>query len=124
MPSCRGARGPDDTNMMRTLRPGANGCHVTERNPQEGLSFRMGLGSPPLILLVPFTHVHGNKGITINTAFESPNEEWQLGGRPRAAAGVACASPKGVLGSPAFSLGPSRPGRAGKGPRRPEARCC
>lgn len=69
----RGCARPDDTNVMRTPRSGANGCRVTARNPQEGPSFRTGLDGSPLILVVQFAGVHGNKGIIINTGFKFPH---------------------------------------------------
>lgn len=62
--------GPNDTNMMRTPSSGANGCRVTDRNPQEGPSFRTGLDGSPLILVVQLTGVHGNKGIIVKTGFK------------------------------------------------------
>lgn len=73
--------GPNDTNVTRTLRSGANGCRVTDRHPQEGPSFRTGLDGPPLILVVQFAGVHGNRGIIIiNTGFKFSRGEWQLPG--------------------------------------------
>lgn len=58
---------------------------MTDRNPQEGPSFRTSLDGSPLILVVQFTGVHGNKGIIINTGFKFSHEEWELrGGRPGA----------------------------------------
>lgn len=65
---------------MRTLCSGANGCRVTDRNPQEGPSFRTGLDGSPLILVVQFAGVHGNKGIIINKGFKFPPSEGQLRG--------------------------------------------
>lgn len=53
---------------------------MTDRNPQEGPSFRTGLDGSPLILVVQFTGVHGNKGIIINTGFKFSHEEWKLRG--------------------------------------------
>ena len=69
---------------MRARRSGANGCRVTDRHPQEGPSFRTGLDGPPLILVVQFAGVHGNRGIIIiNTGFKFSRGEWQLRGTRR-----------------------------------------
>lgn len=65
---------------MRTLRSSANGCRVTDHNPQEGPSFRTGLHGSPLILVVQFAGVHGNKGIIINKGFKFSRSEGPLRG--------------------------------------------
>jgi hypothetical protein len=63
--------GPEDTNATRTLHSRANGCRVTDHNPQEGPSFRTSLHGSPLILVVWFTRVHGNDDdISTNTALK------------------------------------------------------